>query len=83
MAIRSVLHHPAVRVLAGILSFMVSMAIAGLMIAGRLPVGVLPIVTAGIFLVYAAANFWFAASMARRGEGQGAPGEKGPGDARR
>ena len=66
MAVRSVLHHPAVRVLAGILSLMVSMAIVGLIVAGRLPVGVLPIVAAGIFLVYAAANFWFAASMMRR-----------------
>ena len=66
MAVRSVLHHPAVRVLAGILSFMVSMAIVGLMLAGRLPVGVLHIAAAGIFLVYAAANFWLAASMTRR-----------------
>jgi len=66
MAVRSVLHHPAVRVLAGILSLMVSMAIVGLIVAGRLPVGVLPIVAACLFLVYAAANFWFAAAEAAR-----------------
>ena len=66
MAVRSVLHHPAVRVLAGILSFMVSLAIVGLIVAGRLPVGVLHIAAAAVFLVYAAANFWFAAVRSRR-----------------